>query len=425
MRRAPFVFLLAVLPACVSTDEVANRPSAPSSTNAPQGPAPGMLRRDSDRVGGVQVFAGGVETALPVIRLDGSPGLTLAFDLLDTEPRPLSVWYYLTDREGRINPNSSLLIEGFERDDLLAPQPSRGTRPPYVHYEAALPTTSTRLTTSGRYLMRVTELGDERAPLFERTFFVAENDVDAEASGEEVYEGGRTTSLLPSVRVKTTGLAADPFYYAACFAQDGHLEAWRCVDRPLLIQPEAMTFQLPPSLAFARDNATHFLDLTTLRSSTDVERVDVDTPVPAVRIAPDQPAFPDLTFPNLYAQPVLRTVPVAGDPGTSSDYVDVTFQMTPPGDAPLTDAYLTGSFVGWRDRAIPMTWNPDTRRYTALVRLKQGQYEYRYTSSDPRFQRLVANALSRLRSRYTSFVFYRDARRLADRLLAVRSFTPS
>lgn len=425
MRRAPFVFLLAVLPACVSTDEVANRPSAPSSTNAPQGPAPGMLRRDSDRVGGVQVFAGGVETALPVIRLDGSPGLTLAFDLLDTEPRPLSVWYYLTDREGRINPNSSLLIEGFERDDLLAPLPSRGTRPPYVHYEAALPTTSTRLTTSGRYLMRVTELGDERAPLFERTFFVAENDVDAEASGEEVYEGGRTTSLLPSVRVKTTGLAADPFYYAACFVQDGHLEAWRCVDRPLLIQPEAMTFQLPPSLAFARDNATHFLDLTTLRSSTDVERVDVDTPVPAVRIAPDQPAFPDLTFPNLYAQPVLRTVPVAGDPGTSSDYVDVTFQMTPPGDAPLTDAYLTGSFVGWRDRAIPMTWNPDTRRYTALVRLKQGQYEYRYTSSDTRFQRLVANAPSRLRSRYTSFVFYRDTRRLADRLLAVRSFTPS
>ena len=421
---AAAALLLALLPACVSTDEAnGTAPRRPDAARASPAAAPGTLRRDSDRIGGVQFYGGGVETALPITGLGGPP-LTLAFDVLDTDGRPLSLWLYVTDRTGRVNPLSSVLIEGFERDDLLAPQPSRGTRPPYVHYTARVPGTSTQFTTSGRYLLRVTELGQEDAVLFERTFYVAEDGVDAEIGSEDVYAGGRTTSLLPTVRVKTAGLTSDPFYYTACFAQDGHLEAMRCTERPLLVQPDAITFQLPPALAFARDNATHFLDLNLLRASTDVERIDLDTPVPAVRLAPDQPAFPDVTFPNLYAQPLFGDVRVAGDPATSSDYVDVTFQMTPPGDAPLADAYLTGAFSAWAPRAVPMTWNAETRRYTALVRLKQGQYEYRYTSSDARFQRLVASAMGRVRSRYTAFVYYQDTRRQADRLLAVRTLDP-
>lgn len=414
MRTFLALAVLVALSGCVSAEELAApAPSAPSaSASAP--------RRDADRVASVQFFAGRDETALPVMRLGAQESLTLAFDLVGSEPSPVSVWYYLADRTGRVHPFSSTHVQGFKRLDVLDGRPSAGTKVRYVHYRAALPDAGVQLTVSGRYLVRVTELGREDALLFERSFYVAESGVEATVEGEDVYLGGATTSLLPRVTVSTEGLVPDPFYFSACFAQDGHTQALRCADRALVAARASMTFQLPPDMAFARDNATHFLDLTSLRSSPDVERVDLQEAVPLVRLAPDQPAFPDLAFPSLMAQPVFERVRALGPPETSAEYVDVTFQMTPPGDVPLADAFLTGAFTGWRARAVPLAWNAETRRYTATVRLKQGQYEYRYQSSDPRFQRLVAGAPARAQSRYHAFVYYRDPRANLDRLLAVR-----
>ena len=109
-----------------------------------------------------------------------------------------------------------------------------------------------------------------------------------------------------------------------------------------------------------------------------------------------------------------------GDARTQAEYVDVRFRYVPEGERESPrPVYVRGTFNGWRTGPETlMSWQPESRRYEATVRLKQGSYVYDYVSpgGPPRRQIAIGQA-----SLYTAFVFLADPSKFTDRLVGVQS----
>ena len=70
-----------------------------------------------------------------------------------------------------------------------------------------------------------------------------------------------------------------------------------------------------------------------------------------------------------------------------------------------------------------MDWNTVTRRYEATLLVKQGTYEYTYTSRDQRLRAAMNRSAPRPESAYQAFVYYDDIRAGTQRLLVVTGVT--
>lgn len=421
------LLLLAALFAGCATSEPPARERSPAPATPPTTGSFG-LAPDAAEVQTVQLFAGQNQENLPILRLGSGGQLTLAFDLMTGAGRPLSVFYYHADRNWRRDLMPIEFIQGFQRDDLLQYDPSRSTQVPYVHYEHRFPASGNAFLISGNYIVRVTEQGDERAVLFERPFFVSEESVAAEMGLEPVLlSGGGGSSIQPILQFAPTpegGLSS--FSYEVCFVQSGRFDLARCADAPVQTDARALTYYLEPTSAFRPNTGVYYLDLRDLRVSNRIERALLGQQPYGIVLSPDAAAFPaTVGDPILNGQIITTGARTIGDPAVTGEYLDVRFAFVPPDESPLRNVYLSGNFSGWQRLATPMTWVEERRRYEQVVRLKQGQYEYRYVSDDPRLEREQANVLGRPDQPYTALVYYRDPARQTDRLIATRTASPN
>ena len=90
MRFVPFIVLCLLGWSCATLDEVENEGGAQSAQS--------QVVLDSPEVHSVQIHAGENETSLPIVELGSGLSLRLAFDLVETDSRPLSVYLYHADR---------------------------------------------------------------------------------------------------------------------------------------------------------------------------------------------------------------------------------------------------------------------------------------------------------------------------------------
>jgi hypothetical protein len=385
------------------------------------------LAPDADRVGTVLLYAGTREVNPPIIALGGGQ-LTLAFDLIASEGRPLSVHYYHADR----NWNRRLLpiefIDGFARADLIDYSLSQLSDVPFVHYEHTFPGPDMRFTVSGNYVVRVSEQGREDEVLFERPFFVAEDRIGTELAVDAVTVPGRGgLTLQPILRLPASAdVAAQAFGLDVCFARDGRYGSARCTDQPQRFDPSVLTFLLQPYNAFEPIADTYVLDLRDLEASTQIAQTDRAASPPRVVLEPDAAAFPaDDLDPLLAGQSVVSTARVTGDPDLSAEYVAVTFRFIPPDEQPLSAVFLEGSWSGWARPVEPMRWIASDRLYEQTMLVKQGQHEYRYVSPDARLERARVGVLGRREQIFTGFVYFRDPQLQTDRLISAQAAAAS
>ncbi len=397
----------------------AQRPAPTVSTVGPE------LQPDAETVGQVQLYQGDDERQWPILLLGGRDVLTLRFDLLSEQGRPLSIYFYHADYAWRRDLMPIEYLEAFARDDLTDYAPSEHTAIPYQHYVYRFPNDNIRFRLSGNYILRVTEQGQEEAVLFERPFFVVEGRTRVEVSPAN-FPGAQA---FPSVQLMARfrppdELAGAVFDYVVCFARNGAFEAMRCSRRALLDEQPVLSFLLEEP--FPPEPADYLLDLSVLRPGGQIERVERSAVPPEVWLAPDYVRFGGSdTDPLLAGQSVIGAVvrDAPGDPHRTAEYVRVHFRLEPerPWRQPL---WLVGSFSGWLRRpSYRMRWDPDRRRYAGEALVKQGWHAYRYVLDGVRSVRANAGALPRSENIYTAFVYYRDASRGSDRLLGIGNQT--
>ena len=381
------------------------------------------MARTPDEVRSIQLYADG-ESALPVLPMQSERHLTLEFDIMQSHGRPLSVYFYHANREWELDLTSAETLTSFHRDDLFDYHLSRNTQIQYTHYTYTFPNRNIDFRISGNYILRITEQGREDDVLFERPFFVTENIAAVRMLLESVLVESRSFPFIQPVLTFTPpdALRGNVFDYNVCFLRNGQFWRTRCSNKPSLTQQPNLLFYLEPEEAFAPEEGDYYVDLSNLALGHRVERIDrMATPF-EVLLVPDYARFPGSgAEPLLNGQAILSSADrFTGEADTEAEYASVVFRYVPPNEKPLpADVFITGSFNGWNlDLANKLTWQPAVGIYEGQVLLKQGQYEYRYTSPDPQVRSQIRARLPRPDNLYTAFVYFSDISLNTDRLLA-------
>jgi len=415
------------LPAgCKSSEQMEEQ-----SSSAPAQPSTQPdLAALSETVRTIQLYRGDDERRLPVVSIDNGTALTLEFDLMEEQGRPLSVYFQHADRTWRRDLQPSQALESFQNDRLVDYRSSRGTDVSYVHYQYRFPNDDIRFRVSGNYILRVTERGRRDSVLFERPFFVTEKQGNLQLGAESLPIPGQQRPMIqPRVRfTPPSEIRGDSFGHAVCFVRNGRLADTRCVDRPLLARQPELEFELERERAYAPATVEHRIDLSELRSRTQIARVErTNSPIQAV-LDPDYARFDESTLKgDLNGQTIVRSALTSRvDPVLSAEYVETTFTFVPSDKRPYTSPpVVAGSFSGMDPaRGTRMEWNAVQGQYEGTVLLKQGIYPYFYSTSDPALAREIRGTQRRFTSTYMAFVYYRDARLNTDRLLQVNGFAP-
>jgi hypothetical protein len=429
--RLPFMLCMATilaLASCASPREAGEegeRSRRVAAAPAAPGPVDLQLAPDDVHVRTVLLHRTGHEVEMPILRLNGTQTLTLAFDLIEGDPRPVSVYFYHADRHWRRDLVAAEFLTRFQRDDILSYESSRGTQVPYVHYRYRFPNDAIGFQISGNYIIRVTEQGDEDAVLFERPFLVSETGSQLDMNVDHIMMGQRFAGAQPMARLVPSERSTNAFDYQACFIRNGQWQSMRCVDRPNLADMPALGFYLEPHMAFESDPGDFFLDLSALRVGSRLLGIDRTTTPFEARLERDEARFPGTPHaPQLGGQPAVSSaVRDVAEPGSGAEYVLVHFAFVPPDRRSLDGrVYVVGSFTNWQRREDQrMRWNAVAGQYDASVLIKQGQYEYRYAGGGGRVERLMREALPRTDQVFLGLAYYRDLLLNTDRLVAVET----
>lgn len=376
----------------------------------------------------IQLYPGDDERRLPITSLREGPPLTLEFDLMEAQGRPLTVRFQHANRQWEEDLAPSRALESYTDDALVEYQSSRGTQVEYTHYTYRFPNDDIRFRTSGNYVLQVTERGRRDSVLFEQAFFVTEGEGTLEARLETFPIPGQQ---LPSVRPLAqfdppSSLRGDPFGYTACFVRNGRFDDVRCEERPRLASQPRLEFEMDRRRAFAPLTADYTVDLGVLQGGRRIERTDRTSSPFRVLLEPDYARFsggrPEAL---LNGQIVVRNaVRGRANPALTAEYVETTFAFVPPNEQPVQGGLtVAGSFSGMTPaRGTEMRWVAGRGRYEGEVLLKQGQYQYFYASEDAALTEEMRRTQSRRRDNvYATFVYYEDPSRGTDRLLQVRS----
>jgi len=423
--RVYLLILLLLGAACSAPNEAGEPREQRRSRPVREAPArAGMnLEPPLDVVRTIQLYAE-KEDGLPVVPIRGSQRLTLEFDLMEPSGRPLSVYFYHANRDWERDLIPGEYLTSFHRDDLFDYQVSGNTQVNYTHYTYTFPNNSIGFRLSGNYILRITEQGLEDDVLFERPFFVTEEATALQFGIDNVLVSGQGFPSSQPILAFTPppSLAGNVFDYNVCFVQNGQLAYARCSNDPSLTQQPDLLFYLQPEQAFEPREGDYFLNLSQLRPGGPIEQTDRTVTPFEIMLAPDYARFPSTSLdPLLNGQPVVSAVVRdVGEPDTEGEYVTVHFSYVPPDETPLPGSVLlTGSFNSWTfDLANRLDWVAERGRYEGELLIKQGQYEYRYTSPDPPVQRILRTQLPRAENLYAAFVYFSDLGGRTDRLLA-------
>ena len=420
------VVAVALTMGCKSTEEAEQADSsAPASATVQPELAP-----PSASVRTVQLYQGDDEQSLPVTSMTGGDGLTLEFDLLAAEGRPLSVYFQHADRTWRRDLSPGQTLESFQDDRLVDYRPSRGTKVPYVHYRYRFPNDDIRFRISGNYVLRVTERGRRDSVLFEQPFFVTEGEGGLQLDAEGLpVPGQQQPSISPRARfAPPSAIRGDPFGHAVCFVRNGRLADTRCEDRPLLVRQPKLEFELERDRAYAPATAGEKRKERTIGGTGKIDGGE--------RTRWPIGGFWDPDYARcreggrgraVNGETVVRgAFSARGDQGITAEYVENTFAFVPAGEAQYrAPLVVAGSFSGMDPaQGTSMDWNAREGRYEGRVLLKQGRHQYFYSTSDPSLAEEMRRTQPRRASTYTAFVYYRDAQYNTDRLLRVGGVRP-
>jgi hypothetical protein len=373
----------------------------------------------------VQLHRAGDERELPILPLGSGATLALDFDLMSSNGRPLTVYFYHADRTWQRDLVPAEYMTTFQNDNLFNYTPSRATDIPYTHYTYRFPNQNVGFRISGNYILRVTEQGREDEPLFERPFFVSEQATSLEFALDNVIVSGQSFAAVQPIALFTPppDIQANIFSYNVCFVRNGRFGQARCVDNPSLHQQPALRFYLDPQGAFPSEGADYFLDLGNIRVGPHIAATDLSQSPFLVTLEPDFAKFSGSGLdPLLNGQPVVaQAVDDVPEPQTNGEYVRVEFSYVPPNEQALPgEVYVIGSFNGWKAApANKLRWVAARSRYEGSAVMKQGQYEYRYHLTSSRARQTVGTSLPRPDNLYMAFAYYDDIRLNTDRLLAV------
>ncbi|MBL7978003.1 MAG: DUF5103 domain-containing protein [Bacteroidetes Order II. Incertae sedis bacterium] len=376
-------------------------------------------------IASIQLYAGTNQTQAPVIRLNSDEFLQLHFDVLSTDARPLSVYFFHEDVTGKRDLQPIEYMQLAREDVVLETRPSSHTQIPYTHYRYVFPNEKIQFRVSGRYTIRVTAQGRPEDIRFERTFFVYEN-VARLSNTAQFIQGNRRGGFdfWPELVVELPDhLTANVYDLTVCGYEHALNHPIICYKEPRLNFFPRITYGPNRHEAFAVKWDRRVLDLRRLQNGGKIEQVNRSLSPFKIKLMTehyDQDLYSDGG--RTYGNPLYEAHDVpTGYEALQAEYVDVVFRFIPVSKTALPfPVFLQGDFNEWKkDTPYKMTWSTEEQAYTLDVRLKQGLFEYRYHIDDPAFDQSQTSPWFNRTLRWQTLVFYKDTFLGSDRLLGM------
>jgi len=330
----------------------------------------------------VEFYNAQKQASFPLINLNSSDKLLLGFDDLHGGTKN----YHYSIEHCDENWNSSNLspaefATSFNDDVITNYNYSTATRQKYTHYEITFPNDNIRPKIAGNYIVKVYEDGSPDKPILIRRFYVLNQKVAINAQVvPSADQANRQTNQKINFDINYAGLQVqNPGNdLHTIIMQNARPETAILNTQPAYIRGTQLQFNDVTTNDFAGRNEFRHVDLRSLKLNSDrVAHIYLDT-ANVVILLPDAPRtnanytqYFDLNG-NFYP----GNQDNSRDVRTDGDYAQVAFTFQ---SANLGDVYILGQFNNYRaDEASKMHYDDATRRYNAVLLLKQGVYDYEY-----------------------------------------------
>jgi len=395
----------------------------------------GFVRNDNavyrDNIQTVILYKSGFELSPPIIQLNTSEKLVLAFDDLDANYKQYR--YTLVHCDAFWNTSDLRQMEyldGFAENYIENYKFSFNTTIPYVNYVLEFPTDYLKIKKSGNYILKVyLDTDKDENVVITRRFMVYDPKVTVQGKVDNTVDLYlRDTHQQINFKIITANYyLTDAYSNLHVFVmQNGRWDNMiRNIQTRMIIGNE-YDFSLQEKLAFPAGNEFRYFDMKTLKYNTDrMQSLQYTEEGFQVYLTTDLPRASG----NYYSEEDIngRKLISANDTRdsyTEGDYAWVHFLL--PYKAPSAEGnlYVFGALSDWQfNSANLMSYNFDQKAYEAKIFLKQGYYNYLYTFLENRSNvgdvTFIEGSFWQTENDYTIYVYHRQQGDSYDQLIAV------
>ncbi|MBT8209969.1 MAG: DUF5103 domain-containing protein [Eudoraea sp.] len=370
------------------------------------------------------IFKGKTEDQFPIVKLGES--LYLEFD--DVLANEQDYYYKIVHCDYDWTPSALLKSQyliGFDNQRIIDYGNSYTTLQPYSNYRLRIPNENVRLRVSGNYLL---EIYNQRGDLqFSRRFVVYQDLVQVGA----YIKRARDYQFLNQKQAVHFTINSSGFPLVnplkevkVAILQNYHWPTALYNISPQFILGNELVYRYDKETSFFGGNEFLNFDTKDLRAPTaaisKIEFEDVYQHYLFTNRYRNQETY--TYFPDINGDFVIRTLQ-GTDVAREAEYTDVHFSLPYTEILELDEVYVFGKFNNYALEEInKMRYNEDNGNMEAVIRLKQGFYNYKYvTRSDEGVValNLVGGNYHFTENTYTVLVYYRNFGDLYDSIIGV------
>lgn len=347
------------------------------------GVAPYRTKTYTDLAQTLQVYLNGEQTYYPVMRLNTTDAVDVAFDLMTLDYMHLAYKIELCRADWTPSAMDPLeYLEGINEVVVEDATPSMNTKFDYTHYSFQIPNEQVKPTLPGNYVVKVYDTDHPEKILLTGCFSILEDrtSLNGNVSGKSVYGVNNRYQHLSFELFYADGFNPMAEELTVVVRQNGRHDNEVFALAPTYVKPTSMVFDDERRLSFEGGKEYNKLDFShRFRYSGQIDRISYHEPYYHVDVFPgkseDGKGY-------AYDKDVNGHFKVHAQDVWSEEETDYSIvHFTYPKDEPWLDGalYVMGGFNdNWLDTRNKMVYNFDRKQYELSLLLKNGGYNFLY-----------------------------------------------
>ncbi|MCM4151609.1 DUF5103 domain-containing protein [Arenibacter sp. N53] len=372
------------------------------------------------------IFKGSTDDQFPVVNL-GDPIYLEFDDLLANEQ---DYYYKIVHCDYDWTPSSLLksqFLNGMDNERIVDYENSYSTLQPYSNYKLIIPNDNTRLKVSGNYVLEIYNNYNELQ--FSRRFLVYEDLVNVGG----VVKRSRDFTYLNEKQVVQFTINTNQVKLVNP-NKEVKVAIIQNYQWPTAITNISPQFNMGTELVYKYDKETSFFggneyfnfDTKDLRApSSSISRIEL-AELYNHYLFTDYFRYdrPYTYYPDVNGDFVIRTLQ-GEDSSREAEYSYVHFTLPYTDKIGLNDVFVFGKYNNYAlDEENKMTYNEDTGNMEAVIKMKQGFYNYKYVMKNDKGvidMNTISGDFHFTENSYLILVYYRNFGDMYDSIIGVGS----
>ncbi|MBC8769699.1 DUF5103 domain-containing protein [Arenibacter sp. BSSL-BM3] len=376
------------------------------------------------------IFKGSTDDQFPVVNL-GDPIYLEFDDLLANEQ---DYYYKIVHCDYDWTPSSLLksqFLNGLDNERIVDYENSYSTLQPYSNYKLTIPNDNTRLKVSGNFLLEIYNSYNELQ--FSRRFIVYEDLVNVGG----VVKRSRDFTYLNEKQVVQFTINTNQIKLVNP-NKEVKVTIIQNYQWPTAITNISPQFNMGTELVYKYDKETSFFggneyfnfDTKDLRApSSSISRIEL-AELYNHYLFTDYYRYdrPYTYYPDVNGDFVIRTLQ-GDDSSREAEYSYVHFTLPYTDKIGLNDVFIFGKYNNYTlDEENKMTYNENTGNMEAVIKMKQGFYNYKYVMKNDKGvidMNTISGNFHFTENSYLILVYYRNFGDIYDSIIGVGSANSS